>query len=69
VIQEEVDRRTVTWRTHPVRVMPSVNGPDAAAIGAAALVLQSELTHGRTRTEEGRGAGSHARPVVAVAGD
>jgi predicted NBD/HSP70 family sugar kinase len=69
VIQEEVDRRTVTWRTHPVRVMPSVNGPDAAAIGAAALVLQSELTHGRTRTEEGRSAGSHARPVVAVAGD
>jgi predicted NBD/HSP70 family sugar kinase len=69
VIQEEVDRRTVTWRTHPVRVMPSVNGSDAAAIGAAALVLQSELTHGRTRTEEGRGAGGHARPVVAVSGD
>jgi hypothetical protein len=64
-----VDRRTAAWRTHPVRVMPSVNGPDAAAIGAAALVLQSELTHGRARTEKGKGARSHARPVVAAAGD
>lgn len=63
VIQEEVDRRTVTWRTHPVRVMPSVNGPDAAAIGAAALVLQSELTHGR------KGASSRTRPVIADAGE
>jgi predicted NBD/HSP70 family sugar kinase len=58
VIQQEVDRRTFARRAHPVRVVPSVNGADAAAIGGAALVLQSELTHGRP--EEG------ARPVPAT---
>jgi predicted NBD/HSP70 family sugar kinase len=47
VIQREVDRRTFARRAHPVRVVPSVNGSDAAAIGGAALVLQSELTVGR----------------------
>ncbi|WP_405824970.1 ROK family protein [Streptomyces sp. NBC_01390] len=44
VIQQEVDRRTFARRVHPVRVVPSVNGSDAAAIGGAILVLQSELT-------------------------
>ncbi|MEU9166278.1 ROK family protein [Streptomyces sp. NPDC048420] len=44
VIQQEVDRRTFTRRVHPVRIVPSVNGSDAAAIGGAVLVLQSELT-------------------------
>jgi hypothetical protein len=46
VIQQEVDRRTFARRAHPVRVVPSVSGSDAAAIGGAVLVLQSELTHG-----------------------
>lgn len=49
VIQEEVDRRTFARRAHPVRVVPSVSGSDAAAIGGAVLVLQSELTLGRGR--------------------
>lgn len=43
VIQDEVERRTFARRAHPVRVVPSVNGSDAAAIGGAVLVLQSEL--------------------------
>jgi predicted NBD/HSP70 family sugar kinase len=45
-IQKEVDRRTFARQAHPVRVVPSVSGSDAAAIGGAALVLRSELTHG-----------------------
>jgi len=44
VIQQEVDRRTFARRAHPVRVVPSVNGSDAAAIGGAVLALQSWLT-------------------------
>ena len=47
VIQQEVDRRIFARRAHPVRVVPSVNGSDAAAIGGAALVLQNKLTVGR----------------------
>jgi predicted NBD/HSP70 family sugar kinase len=54
-IQREVDRRTFARRAHPVRVVPSVSGSDAAAIGGAVLVLQSELTHGHTRREHTRG--------------
>jgi len=46
IIQREVDRRTFARRAHPVRVVPSVSGSDAAAIGGAFLVLQSELTLG-----------------------
>jgi predicted NBD/HSP70 family sugar kinase len=61
VIQEEVDRRTFARRAHPVRVVPSVNGSDAAAIGGAVLVLQSELTLVHTGREDG------ARPVPAGA--
>jgi predicted NBD/HSP70 family sugar kinase len=61
VIQDEVDRRTFARRAHPVRVVPSVNGSDAAAIGGAVLVLQSELTLGHPRSEDG------ARPVPAGA--
>ncbi|GAA4465453.1 ROK family transcriptional regulator [Phytohabitans houttuyneae] len=59
VIQQEVDRRMFARRAHPVRVVPSVNGSDAAAIGGAVLVLQSELTLGHARPEDG------ARPVPA----
>ncbi|MFC6022896.1 ROK family protein [Plantactinospora solaniradicis] len=54
VIQQEVDRRTFARRAHPVRVVPSVNGSDAAAIGGAVLVLQSELTLGHPRQEAPR---------------
>ena len=53
VIQQEVDRRMFARRAHPVRVVPSVNGSDAAAIGGAVLVLQSELTLGNPRSENG----------------
>jgi predicted NBD/HSP70 family sugar kinase len=63
VIQEEVDRRTFARQAHPVRVVPSVNGSDAAAIGGAVLVLQSELTLGHTRSDDG------ARQVRAGAGE
>jgi predicted NBD/HSP70 family sugar kinase len=61
VIQQEVDRRTFARRAHPVRVVPSVNGSDAAAIGGAVLVLQSGLT--LEHAEEG------ARPVSATAAE
>jgi hypothetical protein len=61
VIQQEVDRRMFARRAHPVRVVPSVNGSDAAAIGGAVLVLQSELTLARGRQEDG------ARPAPASA--
>ncbi|GIJ72738.1 ROK family transcriptional regulator [Virgisporangium ochraceum] len=47
VVQREVDRRTFARRAHGVRVALSVNGSDAAAIGGAVLVLQSELILGR----------------------
>ncbi|GAA4969369.1 ROK family protein [Actinoplanes utahensis] len=57
LIQQEVDRRTFARRAHPVRVVPSVSGPDAAAIGGAVLVLQSELTAGRTRAQDGAAPG------------
>ncbi|TDB81808.1 ROK family transcriptional regulator [Micromonospora sp. KC721] len=63
VIQQEVDRRTFARRAHPVRVVPSVNGSDAAAIGGAVLVLQSELTLARSRPED------VARPVSAGVGE
>jgi predicted NBD/HSP70 family sugar kinase len=63
VIQREVDRRTFARRAHPVRVVPSVNGSDAAAIGGAVLILQSELTLAHSRPEDG------ARPVPAGAGE
>lgn len=53
VIQQEVDRRTFIKRAHPVRVVPSVNGSDAAAIGGAVLVLQSELTLAHSRPDDG----------------
>lgn len=59
VIQQEVDRRMFARRAHQVRIVPSVNGSDAAAIGGAVLVLQSELTLGHPRPEDG------ARPVPA----
>jgi hypothetical protein len=46
-----------------VRVVPSVNGSDAAAIGGAVLVLQSELTLAHSRPNDG------APPVPAGAGE
>jgi predicted NBD/HSP70 family sugar kinase len=53
LIQHEVDRRTFARRAHPVRVVPSVSGSDAAAIGGAVLVLQSELVLGRANGDVG----------------
>ncbi|MCW6007249.1 ROK family transcriptional regulator [Micromonospora sp. CPCC 205371] len=50
VIQQEVDRRALVRKAHRVRVVPSVSGSDAAAIGGAVLVLQSELTVARGRS-------------------
>jgi hypothetical protein len=44
VIQAEVDNRWFSRRAHPVRVVPSVSGSDAAATGGAVLALRSELT-------------------------
>jgi predicted NBD/HSP70 family sugar kinase len=60
LIQQEVNRRTFARRAHPVRVVSSANGSDAAAIGGAVLVLQSELTAGQRVLEgDGAGAGRH----------
>lgn len=49
VIQQEVDRRTFARQAHPVRVVPSTSGSDAAAIGGAVLMLQGQLTHSSPR--------------------
>lgn len=43
VIREEAHRRAFARRAHPLRVIASSSGADAAAIGGAVLVLQSEL--------------------------
>jgi predicted NBD/HSP70 family sugar kinase len=43
VIREEVHRRVFARRAHSLRVIASTSGADAAAIGGAVLVLQSEL--------------------------
>ena len=59
LIQQEMDRRMFARRAHPVRIVPSVNGSDAAAIGGAILVLQSELTLRHPRADDG------VRPVPA----
>ncbi|MFI9811901.1 ROK family transcriptional regulator [Saccharothrix variisporea] len=59
VVQDQLDRRLFARRAHSVRVVPSVNGSDAAAIGGAVLVLQSELVRGRH---------DEARPVPTGAG-
>ncbi|MGN8244793.1 ROK family transcriptional regulator [Cellulomonas soli] len=44
VVEELLARTFFARETHPTRVAVSANAPDAAAIGAAALVLQSELS-------------------------
>jgi predicted NBD/HSP70 family sugar kinase len=64
VIQQEVDRRTFARRAHRVRVVPSVSGSDAAAIGGAVLVLHSELTLGRGYPADGTQPGSPAGGTV-----
>jgi predicted NBD/HSP70 family sugar kinase len=63
LIQQEVDRRTFARRAHPVRVVPSVSGSDAAAIGGAVLVLQGELTIGQGRPTDG------SQPAPSPAGE
>lgn len=47
LVQERLDG-SFARRTHPVRATVSVNAAEAAAIGAAALVLQSELSPRQT---------------------
>ncbi|GEA89469.1 ROK family transcriptional regulator [Cellulomonas cellasea] len=42
-VQEQLSRSFFARASHPVRVTISTNAPEAAAVGAAALVLQSEL--------------------------
>jgi predicted NBD/HSP70 family sugar kinase len=54
IVQEEVSRRTFARSAHPVQVVPSASGSDAAAIGGAVLVLQSELTGGPSRATGSR---------------
>jgi predicted NBD/HSP70 family sugar kinase len=44
VIQEHLDATFFARASHPARVVISSNAPYAAAIGGAALVLQSELS-------------------------
>ena len=44
VVEERLARSFFARETHPTRVAVSANAPEAAAIGAAALVLQSELS-------------------------
>jgi predicted NBD/HSP70 family sugar kinase len=44
VMQEHLDATFFARRAHGVRVLISSNAPYAAAIGATALVLQSELS-------------------------
>jgi predicted NBD/HSP70 family sugar kinase len=43
LIEHEVQQRTFARRAHPVRVVQSVSGSDAAAIGGAVLALKSGL--------------------------
>jgi predicted NBD/HSP70 family sugar kinase len=56
-LQQEVNRRSFARRAHPVRVVLSVSGSDAAAIGGAVLVLQSELAGNRPTEPRGTVAG------------
>jgi len=44
VVQRRLTSSSFARRSHPVRATVSANAPDAAAVGAAALVLQTELT-------------------------
>jgi predicted NBD/HSP70 family sugar kinase len=43
VIRQETHRRAFARRAHPLRIIASTSGADAAAIGGAVLVLRSEL--------------------------
>ena len=43
-VEKQLAASAFARRNHPVRVIISPNAPDAAAIGGAALVLQTELT-------------------------
>jgi predicted NBD/HSP70 family sugar kinase len=45
IIDTEVNSRWFARRAHPVKVVASANGSDAAAVGAAALVLRHTLVH------------------------
>lgn len=47
-VQRQLDRSFLARRSHPVTASISLNAADAAAVGGAALVLQSELTPTRS---------------------
>ena len=51
IVQQELDKRVFARRAHPVRVVASVNGSEAAAIGGAVLMLQNELMPGHPGSE------------------
>jgi predicted NBD/HSP70 family sugar kinase len=53
-VQDELDRSTFVRHVHPTRVVLSASGADAAAVGGAVLVLQSELTPLDLRKSDGR---------------
>jgi predicted NBD/HSP70 family sugar kinase len=63
-IQHELDRHRFGRRVHGVRVVPSVSGSDAAAVGGAVLVLQSELTVGLGRPADSPNFDATGRTVV-----
>lgn len=49
-ISETLAARALVRETHPIEVRASVNGHDAAAVGAATLVLQDRLSPRSMRT-------------------
>jgi predicted NBD/HSP70 family sugar kinase len=53
-VQDELDRSTFVRHVHPTKAALSVSGADAAAVGGAVLVLQSELTPLDLRKSDGR---------------
>ncbi|MFC6093007.1 ROK family protein [Saccharothrix lopnurensis] len=61
VVRQEPDHRLFARAAPPGRVVPSVNGSEAAAIGGVVLVPRSGLVLGRGRSEDG------TRPVPAGA--
>jgi predicted NBD/HSP70 family sugar kinase len=53
-VQDELDRSVFVRHVHPTRVVLSASGADAAAVGGAVRVLQSELTPLDLRKSDGR---------------
>jgi hypothetical protein len=53
-LQAQLDRTGFARDVHPVQVLLSKSGADAAAIGGAVLVLRSELTPRDLRRPDGQ---------------